>query len=37
MSIMRWKNRSMLGRYGASAAAERGPKSHERLGLVNQP
>jgi integrase len=33
MQIAGWKSRQMLGRYGASAAAERARDAHKRLGL----
>ena len=31
MHLMGWRSRTMLGRYGASAAAERARKAHRRL------
>src|SRR5439155_16205888 len=33
MMLMGWKSRTMLSRYGASAAAERAQEAHRRLGL----
>jgi hypothetical protein len=31
MMLAGWKSRTMLGRYGASAAAERAREAHRRL------
>lgn len=33
MMLAGWKSRPMLNRYGASAAAERAPDAHRRMGI----